>query len=124
MAAKINISRLLSQISDFGHDANRSAVSVTNETTQSMVTQAQLRVTSNNSVDNGQLRLSIGKTTARVGIIVHSFFLMLLMQLMLNLVLAMGLEYRMDFHIWQSLLGAKKIEKEITELNLFLYLAT
>jgi hypothetical protein len=34
MAAKINISRLLSQISDFGHDANRSAVSVTNETTQ------------------------------------------------------------------------------------------
>ena len=64
MAAKINISRLLSQISDFGHDANRSAVSVTNETTQSMVTQAQLRVTSNNSVDNGQLRLSIGKTTA------------------------------------------------------------
>jgi hypothetical protein len=46
------------------------------------------------------------------------------MQLMLNLVLAMGLEYRMDFHIWQSLLGAKKIEKEITELNLFLYLAT
>ena len=67
MAAKINISRLLSQISDFGHDANRSAVSVTNETTQSMVTQAQLRVTSNNSVDNGQLRLSIGKTTARVG---------------------------------------------------------
>ena len=67
MATKINISRLLSQISDFGHDANRSAVSVTNETTQSMVTQAQLRVTSNNSVDNGQLRLSIGKTTARVG---------------------------------------------------------
>jgi hypothetical protein len=67
MAAKINISRLLSQISDFGHDANRSAVSVTNETTQSMVTQAQLRVTSNKSVDQGQLRLSIGKTTARVG---------------------------------------------------------
>jgi hypothetical protein len=63
MATKINITRLLSQISDFGHDANRSAVSVTNETTQSMVTQAQLRVV----VDLGQLRLSIGKTTARVG---------------------------------------------------------
>jgi hypothetical protein len=67
MATKINISRLLSQISDFGHDANRLAVAVTNETTQSMVTQAQLRVTSNKSVDNGQLRLSLGKTTARVG---------------------------------------------------------
>ena len=67
MAAKINISKLLSQISAFGHDANRLAVAVTNETTQSMVTQAQLRVTSNKSVDQGQLRLSIGKTTARVG---------------------------------------------------------
>jgi hypothetical protein len=64
MAAKINISKLLSQISDFGHDANRSAVSVTNETTQSMVTQAQLRAVVGLS---GQLRLSIGKTTARVG---------------------------------------------------------
>jgi hypothetical protein len=67
MAAKINISKLLSQISAFGHDANRLAVAVTNETTQGMVTQAQLRVTSNNSIDKGQLRLSIGKTTARVG---------------------------------------------------------
>ena len=67
MAAKIDISKLLSQISAFGHDANRLAVAVTNETTQSMVTQAQLRVTSNNSIDKGQLRLSIGKTTARVG---------------------------------------------------------
>ena len=64
MATKINISRLLSQISAFGHDANRSAVSVTNETTQSMVTQAQLRAVVGLS---GQLRLSIGKTTARVG---------------------------------------------------------
>ena len=64
MAAKINISKLLSQISAFGHDANRSAVSVTNETTQSMVTQAQLRAVVGLS---GQLRLSIGKTTARVG---------------------------------------------------------
>ena len=66
MASKINISRLLSQISSFGKDANRLAVAVTNETTQGMVTQAQLRVTSNESVDQGQLRLSIGKTTARV----------------------------------------------------------
>jgi hypothetical protein len=58
MATKINISRLLSQISDFGHDANRSAVSVTNETTQSMVTQAQLRAVVGLS---GQLRLSLVK---------------------------------------------------------------
>ena len=63
MATKIDISKLLSQISAFDHDANRSAVSVTNETTQQMVTNAQLRVV----VDTGQLRLSIGKTTARVG---------------------------------------------------------
>ena len=67
MASRINVSKLLSQISAFGYDANRSAVSVTNSTTQDMVTNAQLRVTNNNSVDNGQLRLSIGKTTARVG---------------------------------------------------------
>ena len=67
MASKIDISKLLSQISAFGHDANRLAVAVTNSTTQDMVTAAQLRVTSNNSVDKGQLRLSIGKTTARVG---------------------------------------------------------
>ena len=67
MASKIDISKLLSQISAFGHDANRLAVAVTNSTTQDMVTAAQLRVTNNNSVDNGQLRLSIGKTTARVG---------------------------------------------------------
>ena len=67
MASRINVSKLLSQISAFGHDANRLAVAVTNSTTQDMVTNAQLRVTNNNSVDNGQLRLSIGKTTARVG---------------------------------------------------------
>lgn len=67
MASKINVSKLLSQISAFGYDANRLAVAVTNSTTQDMVTNAQLRVTNNNSVDNGQLRLSIGKTTARVG---------------------------------------------------------
>ena len=64
MAAKINISKLLSQISAFGHDANRLAVAVTNSTTQGMVTQAQLRAVVGLS---GQLRLSLGKTTARVG---------------------------------------------------------
>jgi hypothetical protein len=58
--AKINISKLLSQISAFGHDANRSAVSVTNDIAQGMVTAAQLRA----PVDTNQLRLSIGKTLA------------------------------------------------------------
>ena len=62
MAAKINISKLLSQISAFGHDANRSAVSVTNDIAQGMVTAAQLRA----PVDTNQLRLSIGKTLATV----------------------------------------------------------
>lgn len=60
MASKINISKLLSQISAFGHDANRSAVSVTNDIAQGMVTAAQLRA----PVDTNQLRLSIGKTLA------------------------------------------------------------
>ena len=63
MAAKINISKLLSQISAFGHDANRSAVSVTNDIAQGMVTAAQLRAVVGLS---GQLRLSIGKTLATV----------------------------------------------------------
>jgi hypothetical protein len=69
--AKINISKLLSQISAFGHDANRLAVAVTNSTTQGMVTQAQLRAVVGLS---GQLRLSIGKTTARVGFNKSFFF--------------------------------------------------
>jgi len=62
MAAKIDISKLLSQISAFGHDANRSAVSVTNDIAQGMVTAAQLRA----PVDTNQLRLSIGKTLATI----------------------------------------------------------
>ena len=71
MAAKIDISKLLSQISAFGHDANRLAVAVTNSTTQGMVTQAQLRAVVGLS---GQLRLSLGKTTARVGFNKSFFF--------------------------------------------------
>ena len=63
MAAKINISKLLSQISAFGHDANRLAVAVTNSTAEDIANQAKLRA----PVDQGQLRQSIGKTTARVG---------------------------------------------------------
>ena len=60
MATKINISKTLSQISAFGHDAKRSAVSVTNDIAQGMVTAAQLRA----PVDKNQLRSSIGKTLA------------------------------------------------------------
>jgi HK97 gp10 family phage protein len=63
MADKINITRLLKQINEFGHDANRVAVAVTNETANKISNQARLRA----PVDLGQLRLSIGKTTARVG---------------------------------------------------------
>ena len=70
MASKINISRLLSQISAFGDDANRSAVSVTNETAQGMVTAAQLRA----PVDFDQLRLSIGKTLATINVNRSLFF--------------------------------------------------
>ena len=62
MASKIDISKLLSQISSFGHDANRSAVSVTNDIAHGMVTAAQLRA----PVDTNQLRLSIGKTLATI----------------------------------------------------------
>jgi hypothetical protein len=70
MASKINISKLLSQIESFGQDANRSAVAVTNETAQGMVTQAKLRVV----VDLGQLRQSIGKTTATINVNRSLFF--------------------------------------------------
>ena len=63
MASKINISKLLSQIDSFGHDANRTAVAVTNSTAEDIANQAKLRA----PVDQGQLRQSIGKTTARVG---------------------------------------------------------
>lgn len=63
MASKINISRLLSQIDSFGKDASRVAVAVTNSTAEDIANQAKLRA----PVDMGQLRQSIGKTTARDG---------------------------------------------------------
>ena len=63
MASKINISKLLSQISAFGVDANRMAVAVTNETANEIANRSRSRVV----VDLGQLRQSIGNTTARVG---------------------------------------------------------
>jgi HK97 gp10 family phage protein len=70
MASKINISKLLSQIKSFGHDANRLAVAVTNSTAEDIANQAKLRA----PVDQGQLRQSIGKTTARVGYNVSFIF--------------------------------------------------
>ena len=60
---KINISRLLKQIDGFGVDANRMAVAVTNSTADSIVGDAKQRA----PVDLGQLRQSIGNTTASVG---------------------------------------------------------
>jgi len=67
---KIDISRLLKQIDGFGVDAQRQAVSITNETVNNMVTDAKLKA----PVDMGQLRSSIGKTTARVGYNKSIFF--------------------------------------------------
>jgi hypothetical protein len=60
---KINIGKLLKQINDFGNDANRLAVAVTNSTAEGIVSDAKQKVV----VDLGQLRQSIGKTNASVG---------------------------------------------------------
>ena len=68
--SKINVSKLLKQINSFGQDANRMAVSVTNETANNMVTDAKLKA----PVNLNQLRLSIGKTTARIGYNKSFFF--------------------------------------------------
>lgn len=106
MASKINISKLLSQISAFGHDANRLAVAVTNETTQGMVNQAKLRVV----VDLGQLRQSIGKTTATIAINRSFFLQMLLMLLMLSSVLEEVLVFLKDSQRWQHLIRAKELK--------------
>ena len=67
---KINIGKLLKQIESFGVDAERQAVSITNETANNMVTDAKLKA----PVDMNQLRLSIGHTTARVGYNKSFFF--------------------------------------------------
>jgi HK97 gp10 family phage protein len=60
---KINISKLLKQIDDFGEDAQRLSVAITNSTAESIVADAKIRA----PVNYGQLRQSIGNTTARVG---------------------------------------------------------
>ena len=60
---KIDISKLLKQIDGFGIDGNRMAVAVTNSTADSIVGDAKQRA----PVDLGQLRQSIGNTTASVG---------------------------------------------------------
>jgi hypothetical protein len=67
---KINISKLLTQINSFGEDANRLAVAITNSTADDMVADAKTKAPSN----YGQLRLSIGHTTARVGYNKSFFF--------------------------------------------------
>ena len=60
---KIDVSKLLKQIDSFGQDAKRMAVAITNSTGDSIVADAKQRA----PADLGQLRLSIGHTTARVG---------------------------------------------------------
>ena len=60
---KINIGKLLKQIDAFGADASRLAVAVTNSTADQIVADAKQKA----PVDLGQLRQSIGKTTARIG---------------------------------------------------------
>jgi HK97 gp10 family phage protein len=67
---KINISKLLNQIDSFGEDAQRLAVAITNSTADDMVADAYQKA----PVDLGQLRLSIGHTTARVGYNKSFFF--------------------------------------------------
>lgn len=67
---KVNISKLLTQIDAFGADAQRLAVAITNSTADDMVTDAKTKA----PVDFGQLRLSIGHTTARVGFVKSFFF--------------------------------------------------
>ena len=67
---KININKLLKQIDSFGEDAQRLAVAITNSTTDNMVADAKQKA----PVDLNQLRLSIGKTTARVGFNKSFFF--------------------------------------------------
>ena len=67
---KINISKLLNQIDAFGEDAQRLAVAITNATADDMVADAYQKA----PVDMGQLRLSIGHTTARKGYNKSFFF--------------------------------------------------
>lgn len=59
---KINISRLLKQLDQFGDDGARLAVAITNTTAEKITNQARLR----SPVDLGQLRQSIGNTEATV----------------------------------------------------------
>jgi HK97 gp10 family phage protein len=59
---KINISKLLNQIDAFGHDAKLVAVAVTNNTAEVISGNAKQKA----PVDLGQLRQSIGNTTATI----------------------------------------------------------
>ena len=62
MKTRIDISKLLKQIDAFGDDAKRMAVAITNSTAEDISNKAKVRA----PVDLGQLRQSIGKTTARL----------------------------------------------------------
>jgi len=80
MKTRIDITKLLKQIDAFGDDAKRMAVAITNSTAEDISNKAKIRVTNftggssgpidlrsvNDAVDYGQLRQSIGKTTARL----------------------------------------------------------
>lgn len=59
---KIDISKLLSQINSFGDDAKLVAVAVTNKTADNISGNAKQKA----PVDLGQLRQSIGNTTATI----------------------------------------------------------
>lgn len=61
---KIDISRLLRQLDQFGEDGKRLAVAITNQTAQNIANQAKLR----SPVDLGQLRQSIGYDKATLKI--------------------------------------------------------
>lgn len=62
------LSRLLKDLEAFGEEGARLTVAVTNATAETIVNQAKSRA----PVNYGQLRQSIGKTTARVKPIVYN----------------------------------------------------
>ena len=61
---KIDISRLLKQLDQFGNDGKRLAVAITNQTAENISNKARTRA----PVDLGQLRQSVGNTKATLEI--------------------------------------------------------
>jgi HK97 gp10 family phage protein len=62
------LTQLLKDLQNFGEDGARYSVAITNATAETIVNEAKLRA----PVNLGQLRQSIGKTTARVKPIVYN----------------------------------------------------